>query len=400
VEPKTLESMSSELQSLRIKRGPVPRRRLSARMVIAVAVLGFLTAGFVYWRSRFVTPVVNVALPELVHNASAAPVLTASGYIIAQREAVVSSKVQGRLTELLVGVGSQVKKGQIIARLESGDYEARLQSAVADVENYKAALDENRRQLRIADTLARDGIISSDQRESVLSKVRSAEAALASAVAGRQLQEALLQDTVIRAPFSGTVVKKMSETGESVAPIPPGVNISVASGAIVVLADFTTLEMQADVSESEIGKLKTGQPAEIQLQTVPQHKYHGFLRQLVPSADRTKGTIQVLVSIGDKDSRLMPEMNADVTFLERSPRKQSRSTGPNQVSVPGNTVVKRGGKDVVFEVRQGQVWQIPIVTRGEEQGRVVITGLSGTETLVVSPSANLRDGSTVRISQP
>jgi RND family efflux transporter MFP subunit len=211
----------------------------------------------------------------------------------------------------------------------------------------------------------------------------------------------LLQDTVIRAPFAGTVVKKMSETGESVAPIPPGVNISLASGAIVALADFGTLEIQADVSESEVSKLRVGQPAEIELQTFPDQKYYGVLRQLVPSADRTKGTIQVLVTINNKDRRLMPEMNASVTFLEAAVRKQSRSSDAQRITVPREAVVQRGGKDVVFEVHQGQVRQTPVITKGEEQGRIVIAGgLSGSETLVMSPPAYLRDGSTIKIYRP
>jgi HlyD family secretion protein len=399
MEVHTVESMSEELKSLRIERGTPRRKPPRAAFFIALFVVALLASGFAYWRARASVTVVSVAPAEIVRH-GAAPVLTASGYIVARREAIVSSKVQGRLSELDVEVGSQVIRGQIIARLESGDYEARLQMANADVENARAALAENRRQLGIADALAKDEIVSSDQRESVVSRVRVAEAALASAVAGRQLQESLLQDTVIRAPFSGTVIKKMSETGESVAAIPPGVNISLASGAIVALADFGTLEMQADVSESEVSKLRVGQPAEIEVQTSPEHKYHGVLRQLVPSADRTKGTIQVLVTINNKDQRLMPEMNASVTFLEAAARNQTPSDA-ERITVPHETVVKRGGKDVVFEVHQSRVRQTSVITKGEDQGRIVIAvGLSGLETLVMSPPAHLRDGSTIKIYRP
>ena len=135
--------------------------------------------------------------------------------------------------------------------------------------------------------------------------------------------EAQLQNTIIRAPFAGTVVSKMAEVGESVAPIPPGVNISTASGAIVALADLATLEMEADVSEANVAKLVDDQPAEVSVEAFPDRRYKAVLRQIIPTADRTKATVLTKVTLIEKDKDLKPEMSAKVTFLE-PPRTRPR----------------------------------------------------------------------------
>ena len=160
---------------------------------------------------------------------------------------------------------------------------------------------------------------------------------------------------MIRAPFSGVVVKKMAEVGESVAPIPPGVNISTSSGAIVALADLETLEVEADVAEANVAKVASGQPAEVTVEAIPDRRYKAVLRQVIPTADRTKATVQVKVTILDKDKDLKPEMSAKVTFLE--PEKEAAAAGRAAapvVLVPRESVVTRDGKSTVFLVREGK----------------------------------------------
>jgi RND family efflux transporter MFP subunit len=224
------------------------------------------------------------------------------------------------------------------------------------------------------------------------------EAAVSLARADVAYAEAQLANTVIRAPFAGTVVKKMAEVGESVAPIPPGVNISTSSGAIVALADLDTLEVEADVSESNVAKLSPDQPAEVTVEAFPDRRYRAVLRQVIPTADRTKATVQVKVTILDKDAQLKPEMSAKVTFTE--PAKRATATEPLApvVMVPKEAVVSRDGKPVVFEVRDGKVRARPVVPGGERQGQVVVReGLAGSETLVVRPPETLKDGDAVRV---
>ena len=192
-----------------------------------------------------------------------APILTASGYIVARRKAVVSAKIQGRLSSLTVEEGSRVREGEIIARLENRDYLAQVERAEAAIQRAEADLAETRSQARVADGLTREQISTRDALEGANSRVTDREAALRQARADAELYRAVLANTEIRAPFSGTVVKKMAEVGESVAPIPPGVNISTASGAIVALADLDTLEVEVDVAESNVAKLGADQPAEV-----------------------------------------------------------------------------------------------------------------------------------------
>lgn len=329
------------------------------------------------------------------------PVLSASGYVVARRKAVVSAKIQGRLSWLGVEEGSAVREGEVFARLESTDYEAAVQRAKAAVQRAEADLSESQRQLRLAEDLTRQGIMGTDQRDATASRVRLAEASLAQARADVAFYEAQLANTQIRAPFSGVVVKKMAEVGESVAPIPPGVNISTASGAIVALADLATLEVEVDVSESNVAKLGANQPAEVTVEAFPDRRYKAVLRQVIPTADRTKATVQVKVTILDKDKDLKPEMSAKVTFLEPEKAKRTVDQAPVRVvTVPKDAVATRDGKSVVFEIVQGKVKARPVSVSGERQGEVVVReGLAGGEALVRRPPETLKDGDSVRIKR-
>jgi len=242
-------------------------------------------------------------------------------------------------------------------------------------------------------------VISDDQREAAGSRVRIAEAALAQAAADLSFAEAQLQNTVIRAPFGGVVVKKMAEVGESVAPIPPGVNISTSSGAIVALADLETLEVEADVAEANVAKVAGGQPAEVTVEAIPDRRYKAVLRQVIPTADRTKATVMVKVTILDKDKDLKPEMSAKVTFLEPEKKeKPDAAAAQPVVLVPRSAVATRDGKPTVFLVREGKAQARAVVLGTERQGQVIVQdGLAGGETIVAKPGDELKDGSPVRV---
>ena len=318
---------------------------------------------------------------------------------MARRKAVVSAKIQGRLAELKVEEGSRVREGQLLARLESADYEAQVSRAAAQLERAQADLAENQRQLRQAEGLTRENIMARDQLEAVQSRVRIAEAGVSQARADLAFAQATLRDTRILAPFTGTVVKKMAEVGESVAPIPPGVNISTSSGAIVALADLDTLEVEVDVAESNVARLGPEQPAEVAVEAFPDRRYRAVLRQVIPTADRTKATVQVKVTILDKDQDLKPEMSAKVTFLEQArPASPGAAEQAPVVTVPAAAVATRDGKPVVFEIADGKARQRAVVTGPARQGQVVVQqGLSGTETLVARPPDSLRDGDAVKV---
>jgi RND family efflux transporter MFP subunit len=272
--------------------------------------------------------------------------------------------------------------------------------ARAAVQRAEADLAEQQRQLRVAEKLAAEEILAEDEKEAAESRVRIAEAQLAQQEADLEFVEAQLRNTVIRAPFSGVIIKKMAEVGESVAPIPPGVNISVSSGAIVALADLATLEVEADVAEANVAKVTGGQPAEVTVEAIPDRRYEAVLRQVIPTADRTKATVMVKVTILDKDEDLKPEMSAKVTFLEPEPEggDEPPEVAPAVVLVPQEAVVSRGGRSVVFLLREGQARERAVVLGTARKGQVIVKeGLAGGETVVARPPDGLADGDTVRI---
>jgi HlyD family secretion protein len=395
--------LKGELASLKIDRS---RRQTSpwrwpllllVPVVLALAVLYALRAQQAFSATEVETT--TAAVTRDVQPSAGTPILTASGYVVARRKAVVSAKIQGRLSELRVEEGSVVREGETIARLESVDYEASVRRAEAAVLRAEADLAEYVRQLRLSEDLAAQKIVSVDQRDAAASRVKIAEAAVAQAKADLAYAEAQLQNTFIRAPFSGVVVKKMAEVGESVAPIPPGVNISTSSGAIVALADLATLEVEADVAEANVARVKNGQPAEVTVEAIPDRRYKAVLRQVIPTADRTKATVMVKVTILDKDKDLKPEMSAKVTFLEPEKKGPSpASAGAPVVLVPRESVVSRDGKPTVFLVREGKAQARAILLGTERKDQVIVKeGLAGGETLVARPQDDLRDGTPVKL---
>lgn len=425
-----MSDLKADLASLRLNEAPeTSRKGLWIMLAVVIVALG---GGALAWRIVNAAVEVATVTPRVERSSTApagTPVLTASGYIVARREAIVSSKIQGRLSELRVEEGSRLREGDLIARLESSDFVANVaraqaqvqqatasqRSADASIQRAEADVAEARRQLGVSERLIADKLVPVDQLDANKSRVKLAEAALAQASAERErtvasaalaradltYARAQLQNTVIRAPFSGTVVRKMAEIGESVAPIPPGVNISTASGAIVALADLATLEMEADVNEANVAKLTEGQPAEITVEAFPDRKYKAVLRQVIPTADRTKATVLTKVTLIDKDKDLKPEMSAKVTFLEpqRAEAPVAIEAVPRKpvILVPQSAVVTRDGGPKVFEVIGDRAQMRTIATGAIRGDRVIVTdGLAGSETLVDKPAETLKDGDAVK----
>ncbi len=407
-----------------------------------VAALALVIAAYFGWRSASAAVEVDTVTPTVQTGSNlmaGSPILTASGYVVARRRAVVSAKIQGRLARLDVEEGDRVQEGQVFARLESADFEAavtraraQLQQADAQIAGARAQIQsvdatiaraeadraEAQRQLLLSERLYKDQLVPNDQVDAARSRLRVAEAGLgqtraehtraraaleqtvaerARAAADVGYNEALLQNTVIRAPFTGTVVRKMAEVGESVAPIPPGVNISTASGAIVALADLDTLEVEVDVAEANVARLKPTQPTEVIVEAFPDRKYKGVLRQVIPTADRTRATVMVKVTILDTDANLKPEMSAKVTFVEPAVANATASV-ERLIVIPQTAVKTQDGNARVFMVVDG-VAQPKTVTLGprRQDDVVVKDGLTGTETLVARPPDSLKAGDRVRV---
>jgi RND family efflux transporter MFP subunit len=398
-----MRNLTTELQSLRIERRPNANpwwTRVANVVLLIIIILGAFRLYLI--SKRAAAWEVETVLPTLqsLTVGRGTPVLTASGYLVARRKAVVSAKIQGRLAELNVEEGSRVREGQVIARLDSADYAAQVDVARAQVQRTEADLAEQERQLRLTTDLAQAEVVSRDQLEAAQSRVRAAQASLTQSRANLALSEANLENTYIRAPFTGVVVKKMAEIGESVAPIPPGVNLSTSSGAIVAMTDMATLEGEVDVSESNVARLKQGQAAQVAVEAFPDRIYRARLRQVIPTADRTKATVTVKVAIQNPDENLKPEMSVKVTFLEQveAGRSSSIRTVPF-IKVPKDAIASRNGATFVFEVSQDKrVHLVPVVIGNEYQDQVIVKeGLTGSEILVAHPSDNLKDGDVVRV---
>jgi len=200
-------------------------------------------------------------------------------------------------------------------------------------------------------------------------KVNLAEAAIVQDQANLQVQQAYLDFTTVRAPFAGVVVKKMTEVARA-SHYSAGSKHLHFFGAIVAIADMNSLEAEVDVNESNVGQLQPNQPAEVQVQAIPNHTYKGVLRQVIPTADRTKATVTVKVSILDKDKYLRPEMSCNVTFLEPQKHTQTAGMAPQRIlTVPKEAVVTRDGKSVVFEIAEKKARALPVITAPTCTGR-------------------------------
>ncbi len=399
-----MRALKDDLASLRIDRDAPQRGRWRVPVVVLLLIAAGVAGWFYFAKARTVFGAVEVeTVQSSVETGSGpnagTPILTASGYLVARRQSVVSSKIQGRIAELRVEEGSVVKAGDVLATLDNADVLAAITKAKADIDYAKADLAEAQRQERLQEDLYRSKVVSQDALDAAKAKVNLAAAAIGQDKANLEVQEAYLDFTTVRAPFAGIVVKKMTEVGESVAPIPPGVNISTSSGAIVAIADMNSLEAEVDVNESNVGELAPNQPADITVQAIPDHTYKGVLRQVIPTADRTKATVTVKVSILDKDKYLRPEMSCNVTFLQPQKKTQNANATPQRIiTVPKDAVITRDGKATVFEVEDHKARALPVVTGADLHGQIIVKqGLAGGETIVNNPPQKLKDGDAIKV---
>ena len=385
-----------DLASLRIDRDPPPPRGGSRVLPVALVVVALVVAGFFALRfSRAGSAItVSVGTAEATGGGSATGAgISANGYVVARTKASVSSKVLGRLAWVGVTEGSQVKENEIIARLESADYEAALLAANANVAELDAQHVQAERDLKRAQSLRAKDLLSDADLESAQTKLA---VSIAQANAGRaqaKLAEATLENTRVRAPFSGTVLRKDAEVGEIVAPSSAGGGLTRT--AIVTMADLSTLEVEVDVNEAYIAQVTNGQPARITLDAYPDTSFAGRVRQVVPTADRQKATVLVKVSILDRDPRILPEMGAKVVFEAQGAQV---AAAPRRVFVPQTAIVQAGGRAFVWVMTDGVVRQQAVDVGPARGDRIEVRqGLAGGESLVLDPPAGLEEGRSVKV---
>jgi RND family efflux transporter MFP subunit len=333
-------------------------------------------------------------------------VLNASGYVTARRAATVSSKVTGKVIEVLIEEGMKVKEGQVLARLDDTNIKTSLDVAQAQLESARAALDETRAQLKQANQefqriteLARQHIASQSDLDLAESNAKSLQAHLAQqevdvTVADRTVAmwQQQMDDMIIRAPFAGIVTTKDAQPGEMISPVSAGGGFTRTGIGTVV--DMDSLEIEIDVNESYINRVQPGQPVVATLDAYPDWKIPCKVIAIVPTADRQKSTVKVRVGFDQLDPRILPEMAVKVAFRETGGRLASAT---RTVLIPKTAVQSRDGLDVVFVIQHGRAERRAVTvidTQGDDS--VLSAGVSAGESVVTDPPAGLNDGMPVR----
>jgi len=395
-----MEAKNADLAALRINRSPDPTagpspRRARRWLAIGLPAAMMVVAAAVVLAGGALSPALPVHLTPatMVSPVQAGAVLVASGYVVAQRKAAVASKGTGRLVYLGAVEGDRVRAGQVIARIEDADVKAQLAQAQANVQLSRAELHDAERSLARERLLGDSGFSSQASFDAAEARYQRVKAGIAAAEAAVDAAQVALENTVIRAPFDGTVLTKNADVGEVVAPLAAS---AFSKSAVVTVADLRSLQVEADVAESNLEAISPDQPCEIVLDAYPDVRYPGVVAKIVPTADRAKATVQVKVAFRSYDARVLPEMSAKVHFLPR-PSRVAVDTQPVLV-VPGTAVTERNGRSVVFVVERGRAVEVPVVAGRKVGSSVAIReGLRPGVQVVDSVSARLRGGAKVTV---
>jgi RND family efflux transporter MFP subunit len=395
-----------ELSTLRIERGGAragatarSRKRLVRWALVVLAVVGGACVAFFY------RPPLQVELGTAaqLYPSQAVTALNATGYVVAQRKAAVASKATGRLEWLGVREGSKVTAGEVLARLESRDVTAQMEQAAANVKVAEANLEQGQAELkdaerqfqRSAELLAKNFVSAAAHDTAVARRDRAAAAISAqraginAARANLRAAQVAVEQTLIRAPFDGVVLTKNANVGDVITPFSSALG---SQAAVVTMADMTTLEVEADVAEANIGKVKAGQPCEIQLDALPDSRFRGEVRSLVPTVDRSKATVTVKVKFSDGDARILPEMSAKVAFLSKEVAKENNAP---RIAVPASAIADRAGRKVVYVAKDGKVGEVGVTTGATAGDLVQVNGVPSGARVVLKPPERMRDGSAV-----
>jgi len=397
-----------DLSRLKIDRSDDAARRArpTGRKWLWTAAVVLLVLGFAGWRYFRAPLAVDVVTVTTAYPYQGVTLMNATGYVVAQRKASLASKATGRLVWLGVLEGSKVKEGEVVAKLESNDVAATADQAQANVRQARANLEQGLAELKDAQAnleRTRELVEKKFQSQSVLdqavaryqkakSGISAYQAAIGVAQASERGARVGVEQTLIRAPFDGVVLTKAANVGDVITPFS---NAADSKGAVVTIADMSTLEVEADVSESNIGKVAVGTPCEIQLDAFPEQRFQGNVSRTVPTVDRSKASVMVKVKFRQLDPRILPDMSAKVAFLEREMAPDKRA--PLTVINP-QAVAERGGAKVVFVMDRDHVRQAP-VTLGEKIGdAVMVGGVKAGDKVVLAPPERLRDGAPVKLA--
>jgi RND family efflux transporter MFP subunit len=376
--------------------------------LILVVALGLFIAQL--YRKGVLTPATEVRLGAItmVYPSQAITELNASGYVVAQSKAAVASKGTGRLVALEVQEGSRVHKGDVIARLENDDLQAdvnqskaQLAAVIASLNEAESELDTSARNWRRFKILGERDLIARAEVDTARDRWAKAKAAVEGARANIKASRAayeraaiLLEYALIRAPFDGVILTKNADVGEVVTPFAAAAN---AKAAVVTIADLGSLMVETDVAEAFLPKVQLDQPCEIQLDALPHIRFPGKVDTIVPTADRTKGTVLVKVRFAALDPRVLPEMSARVAFLARPLSEPERQP---LLAVHRDALVQRNGVNGIFLMNNDRAQWVPLPAVQFMGDYVVLSPpLQTGEQAILKPAASLRSGAKVKVAE-
>jgi RND family efflux transporter MFP subunit len=410
-----MDDKSALLNQLRIDRGSESAPSGKGRIWLAAALVISAAAGIaVWWWTRPSAAPVHVVAAQAIAGdgaAAAGSILDASGYVVARRQATVASKITAKMVELDIEEGDHVNAGQIIAKLDDTNIRAALNQASAQLDYAKALLTETQVNLANAQrdydrqkSLLQGHFVSQavvDNAQTTLDALRAQLATQRSNVdvvaRAMSVAERNLDDTIVRAPFSGIVTVKAAQPGEMVSPISAGGGFTRTG--IGTIVDMDSLEIQVDVNENFINRVRPDQQASARLNAYPDWQIPAHVIAVIPTADRSKGTVTVRIALDQKDARILPEMGVRVSFLA-DPSQEPGGKPAGGVILPSNALQGSGTTGTVFVVH-GDTVERRAVRLGASSGDsvTVLSGLAAGERVAVGDFTQLKDGAKIRIEQ-
>jgi RND family efflux transporter MFP subunit len=397
------------LEDLRIERKPARGPIVPAGLWVWVLAVVVVAVIYFWWRGRASAVEVQTALVRQASSGMDHTVLNASGYVTARRQATVSSKVTGKVTEILIEEGMKVKEGQVLARLDNTNVKTGLDVAQAQLDSAQVSLDETRALLKQAQNefnrikeLAKQNISSQSDLDKAESDATSLQARLArqeldATVAKREVAQwqQQMEDMIIRAPFDGVVTTKDAQPGEMISPVSAGGGFTRTGIGTVV--DMQSLEIEIDVNESYINRVEPGQAVDATLDAYPDWKIPCKVIAIIPTADRQKSTVKVRVGFDKLDPRILPEMSVKVGFRDNA----TADTSKHLMLVPKTALQHDGNQDIVFVVQNDHAERRAVTVSGTQDDDAMLSaGVSGGEHVIVDLPANLKDGTAVKEKKP
>ncbi len=378
-----------DLSALRIEREPereqrsFPLARIAGWLIALVVLIGMAIVVYQKWIEPSRAPMVETIVVKPTVNISNPPLLTATGYLVADRQSKITPKISGKVVKLNFAVGDKVRKGDVLAVLESTTMQAQLDEA-------NAALGQAEREYNRQAALWKQGVTSR-------ALVDNAEAQLKAARARVEQIRINMNDMVVRAPFDGTIATKNTEVGEVISSVTLGqVSGTLPAGAICTIVDLNTLEVVADINEGSIGQLHEGQPAEVTVDAFPGRKWRGVLQQIIPTADRAKAIVQVKVKILNPDARLLPEMSASASFLQTE-RSEAELRERPRLWLPAAAIVN--GRVAVVDAQRRISWR-HVTTGVVRENRIEINeGLREGDRVVIENAERRKERELVRFGE-